>query len=109
QAASYRERRILLAGDAAHVHSPVGGQGLNAGLHDAVNLAWKLAQVVKGISPDGLLDTYHAERHPVGAALLKHTLALTALARGDERTNALREMVVKAMQLDEARKWYCSL
>ena len=109
QAASYRERRILLAGDAAHVHSPVGGQGLNIGLQDAVNLAWKLAQVVKGISPESLLDTYHAERHPVGAALLRHTLALTALARGDERTNALRDMMAKVMQLDEARNWYCAL
>jgi len=106
QAASYRSGRILLAGDAAHVHSPVGGQGLNIGLQDAVNLGWKLAQVVKGISPDTLLDTYHAERHPVGAALLKHTLALTALSRGDERTNALRELTARMMQLDEPRKWY---
>lgn len=109
QAASYRERRVLLAGDAAHVHSPVGGQGLNIGLHDAVNLGWKLAQVVKGISPDRLLDTYHAERHPVGAALLRHTLALTVLARGDERANALRAMMADVMQLDEARKWYAAL
>ena len=106
QAASYRSGRILLAGDAAHVHSPVGGQGLNIGLQDAVNLGWKLAQVVKGISPDTLLDTYHAERHPAGAALLKHTLALTALSRGDERTNALRELTARMMQLDEPRKWY---
>lgn len=106
QAASYREGRVLLAGDAAHVHSPVGGQGLNIGLQDAVNLAWKLAQVVKGISPDSLLDTYHAERHPVGAALLKRTLALTALNRGDDRTNALREMMAEVMRMDQPRKWY---
>jgi 2-polyprenyl-6-methoxyphenol hydroxylase-like FAD-dependent oxidoreductase len=106
QAASYRSGRILLAGDSAHVHSPVGGQGLNIGLQDAVNLGWKLAQVVKGISPDTLLDTYHAERHPAGAALLKHTLALTALSRGDERTNALRELTARMMQLDEPRRWY---
>ncbi|QND44481.1 hypothetical protein HB780_01400 (plasmid) [Rhizobium lusitanum] len=109
QAASYRKGRILLAGDAAHVHSPVGGQGLNIGLQDAVNLGWKLSQVVKGISPDDLLDTYHAERHPVGAALLKHTLALTALNRGDDRTNALRELMASVMQMDEARKWYSAM
>ncbi|MEW9304238.1 FAD-dependent monooxygenase [Labrys neptuniae] len=106
QAASYRQGRVLLAGDAAHVHSPVGGQGLNIGLQDAVNLGWKLAQVVKGVSPDDLLDTYHAERHPVGAALLKHTLALTALNRGDERTKALREMMAPVMQMDAPRIWY---
>jgi hypothetical protein len=109
QAASYRKGRVLLAGDAAHVHSPVGGQGLNIGLQDAVNLGWKLSQVVKGISPDGLLNTYHAERHPVGAAWLKQTLALTALNRGDDRTNALREFVAEAMQMDEPRKWYCAM
>ena len=65
QAAAYRDRRVLLAGDAAHVHSPVGGQGLNIGVQDAVNLGWKLALVVKHASPESLLDTYHAERHPV--------------------------------------------
>lgn len=106
QAASYRKGRVLLAGDSAHVHSPVGGQGLNIGLQDAANLGWKLAQVVKGVSPDSLLDTYHAERHPVGAALLKQTLALTALHRGDDRTNALRELMARTVQLDEPRKWY---
>ncbi|OCC06405.1 hypothetical protein BA190_04035 [Labrys sp. WJW] len=109
QAASYRQGRVLLAGDAAHVHSPVGGQGLNIGLQDAVNLGWKLAQVAKGISPDDLLDTYHAERHPVGAALLEHTLALTALNRGDERTKALRKMMAPAMQMDAPRIWYCAM
>jgi hypothetical protein len=109
QAASYRAERILLAGDAAHVHSPVGGQGLNIGIQDAVNLGWKLAQVAKAISPDDLLDTYHAERHPIGTAVLKHTLGLTALNRGDDRTNALREMMAEAMQMDEPRKWYSAL
>lgn len=109
QAETYRKGRILLAGDAAHVHSPAGGQGLNIGLQDAVNLGWKLAQVVKGISPDSLLGTYHDERHPIGAALLKNTLALTALNRGDERTNALREMMVEVMQMDAPRRWYTSL
>ena len=75
QAASYREGRVLLAGDAAHVHPPQGGQGLNTGVQDAVNLGWKLAQVVNGTSPEGLLDTYHAERHPVGARVLHNTMA----------------------------------
>jgi 2-polyprenyl-6-methoxyphenol hydroxylase-like FAD-dependent oxidoreductase len=106
QAASYRERRVLLAGDAAHVHSPAGGQGLNIGMQDAVNLGWKLAQVVKGVSPEGLLDSYHTERHPIGARILKHTLAITALSRGDERTNALRDMLPQVMQMDAPRKWY---
>ncbi|HWI87168.1 MAG TPA: FAD-dependent monooxygenase, partial [Sphingomonas sp.] len=108
QAASYRKGRILLAGDAAHVHSPVGGQGLNIGLHDAVNLGWKLAQVVKNVSPNSLLDTYHTERHPIGAALLKQTLALTALNRGDDRSTALRELMARTMQMDEPRKNYCA-
>ena len=83
QAASYRDRRVLLAGDAAHVHYPVGGQGLNIGVQDAVNLGWKLAQVVKGTSPEGLLNTYHAERHPVAARVLQSTMAQTALLRSD--------------------------
>jgi 2-polyprenyl-6-methoxyphenol hydroxylase-like FAD-dependent oxidoreductase len=106
QAEAYRKNRILLAGDAAHVHSPVGGQGLNVGLQDSVNLGWKLAQVVKGISSDVLLDTYHTERHPVGAALLELTLALTALNRGDEHTTALRGFVANTMKMDEPRRWY---
>lgn len=106
QAAAYRERRVLLAGDAAHVHSPVGGQGLNLGVQDAANLGWKLAQVVRGTSPESLLDTYHAERHAAGARALRNTMALTALERGDERTNALREMASEWMQLDELRRRY---
>src|SRR3984885_3696572 len=71
QAASYRKGRVLLAGAAAHVHSPVAGQGLNTGVQDAVNLGWKLAQVVKGTSPEGVLDTYHVERHPIAARVLR--------------------------------------
>src|SRR5262249_47665539 len=85
QAASYRRRRVLFAGDAAHVHHPAGGQGLNIGMQDAVNLGWKLAQVVKEISPEGLLDTYHAERHPVAARVLRNTMAQIALLRRDDR------------------------
>jgi 3-(3-hydroxy-phenyl)propionate hydroxylase len=109
QAASYRERRVLLAGDAAHVHSPVGGQGLNIGVQDAVNLGWKLGQVVKGTAPDSLLDTYHTERHPIAARVLKTTMAQTALNRGDERTNALRESVSELLSMDEPRKRYAGM
>ena len=106
QAASYRERRVLLAGDAAHVHSPAGGQGLNIGVQDAVNLGWKLAQVVHGSSPESLLDTYQAERHPIGARVLKLTMAQTALMRGDERTKAAQEIVSDLLKMDEPRKRY---
>jgi 3-(3-hydroxy-phenyl)propionate hydroxylase len=109
QAASYRSRRVLLAGDAAHVHSPVGGQGLNLGMQDAVNLGWKLAQVVRGISPESLLDTYQAERHPVGARVLRNTLAHTALDRGDERIGALRESMSELLQMDEPRRRYAAM
>jgi 3-(3-hydroxy-phenyl)propionate hydroxylase len=106
QADSYRKGRVLLAGDAAHVHSPAGGQGLNMGLQDAVSLGWKLAQVVRNLSADDLLDTYHDERYPVAAAVLKQTLALTALNRGDARTTALREIWAEAMKMDGPRQWY---
>jgi 2-polyprenyl-6-methoxyphenol hydroxylase-like FAD-dependent oxidoreductase len=109
QAATYRERRILLAGDAAHVHSPAGGQGLNIGVQDAVNLGWKLAQVVNGAAPESLLESYHAERHPVGARVLRNTMALTALQRGEPGSNALREMVSDMMQSDEARQRYFAM
>jgi len=104
QAASYRERRVLLAGDAAHVHGPQGGQGLNAGVQDAVNLGWKLAQVVNQRSPESLLDTYHAERHPVGARVLHNTMAQVALARTDERSKALRDTMLDLLSMDEPRK-----
>lgn len=104
QAEAYRAGRVLLAGDAAHVHSPAGGQGLNLGLHDAVNLGWKLAQVVDGASPDALLDTYHAERHPVAARALRATMAMTALQRADARTEALRDTVAELLALDEPRR-----
>ena len=104
QAASYRDRRVLLAGDAAHVHSPVGGQGLNIGVQDAVNLGWKLAQVVNETSPESLLDTYHAERHPVAARVLRNTMAQTALLRSDERIEALRDTVSELLSMNEPRK-----
>jgi 2-polyprenyl-6-methoxyphenol hydroxylase-like FAD-dependent oxidoreductase len=104
QAAAYRDRRVLLAGDAAHIHSPAGGQGLGLGVQDAVNLGWKLAQVVNGTSPDSLLDSYHAERHPVAARALRYTMAQTALQRPDERTKAVIEIVSEIAIIDEARK-----
>lgn len=104
QATAYRDRRILLAGDAAHIHPPLGGQGLNIGVQDAVNLGWKLAQVVKGISPESLLETYHAERHPVGARVLRNTMAQSILRRTDERTKALGDYVSLFLGMDEPRK-----
>ena len=109
QAASYRDRRVLLAGDAAHVHSPVGGQGLNTGVQDAVNLGWKLAQVVNHTSPDSLLDTYHAERHPVGARVLRNAMAQVALLRQDDRTSALRETMAELLAMDEPRKRFAAM
>src|SRR4029077_515876 len=109
QVASYRDRRLLLAGDAAHVHAPSGGQGLNIGVQDAVNLGWKLAQVVKGTSPESLLDTYHAERHPIGARVLRLTMAATALGRGDDRTEALRETMTDLLRMDEPRKRFAAM
>jgi len=104
QAAAYRDRRVLLAGDAAHVHSPVSGQGLNTGVQDAVNLGWKLAQVVKGISPESLLDSYYAERHPVGARVLRHAMAGAVLFRPDDGTGALRDTLAELLVLDAPRK-----
>ncbi|MCK1655418.1 FAD-dependent monooxygenase [Bradyrhizobium sp. 149] len=105
QAVSYRRGRVLLAGDAAHIHHSVGGQGLNIGVQDAVNLGWKLAQVVKGISPDSLLDTYHAERHPVAARVLRNTMAQIALLRrGEDGLKAAREIVCELLAMDEPRK-----
>jgi hypothetical protein len=95
---------VLLAGDAAHVHYPAGGQGLNIGVQDAVNLGWKLAQVVKKTSPESLLDTYHAERHPVAARVLRNTMAQVALLRTDDRTNALRETMSELLGMDDPRK-----
>jgi FAD binding domain-containing protein/aromatic ring hydroxylase-like protein len=104
QAAAYRAGRVLLAGDAAHVHPPLGGQGLNIGVQDAVNLGWKLAQVVKRTSPESLLDTYYAERHPVATRVLRNTMAQTALRRPDERTKALGEKMSELLRMEEPRK-----
>ena len=104
QAAAYRAGRVLLAGDSAHVHYPAGGQGLSLGVQDAVNLGWKLAQVVNGTSPESLLDTYQGERHPVAARALQHTMALGVLQRGDERIKALVDVVSELASMDEPRK-----
>lgn len=104
QAAAYRDRRIFLAGDAAHVHPPDGGQGLQTGVQDAVNLGWKLAQVIEGTSPESLLDTYHAERHPVAARAMRNTMASVALRREDDRTKALRDLIAELLSMDQPRK-----
>lgn len=110
QAEAYRAGRVLLAGDSAHVHYPAGGQGLNIGVQDAVNLGWKLAQVVNGVSPDDLLNTYHAERHPVAARVLRNALAQIALLRrSEERIDALRETVSDLLGMDEPRKRFAGM
>ncbi|MDQ3631483.1 MAG: FAD-dependent monooxygenase, partial [Actinomycetota bacterium] len=109
QAAAYRKGHVLLAGDAAHVHYPVGGQGLNIGVQDAVNLGWKLAQLVKKTSPESLLDTYHAERHPVAARVQRDTMAQVALLRTDDRTDALRDTVSELLSMDEPRRRFAAI
>jgi 3-(3-hydroxy-phenyl)propionate hydroxylase len=109
QAVAYRSGRVLVAGDAAHVHAPIGGQGLNIGVQDAVNLGWKLAQVVSGTSPMSLLDTYQAERHPVGARVLRTTMAQRALGATDDRSVALRDTVVELLRMDEPRKYMAGM
>ncbi len=109
QAAAYRDRRVLLAGDAAHVHAPDGGQGLNTGVQDAVNLGWKLAQVVNRTSPESLLDTYYAERHPVTARVLRNPMAAVALRRPDDRTKALRDTMADLLVMDEPRRRFAGM
>ncbi|HEV8555804.1 MAG TPA: FAD-dependent monooxygenase, partial [Actinophytocola sp.] len=106
---AYRDRRVLLAGDAAHVHAPDGGQGLNTGVQDAVNLGWKLAQVVNRTSPESLLDTYHSERHPVAARVLRNTMAYVALRRPDDRTKALRDTIAELVSMDEPRRRFAAM
>ncbi|OBB79892.1 hypothetical protein A5760_20065 [Mycobacterium colombiense] len=109
QAAAYRRGRVLLAGDAAHIHHPVGGQGLNTGVQDAVNLGWKLGQVVNKTSPDSLLDSYHAERHPVARRVLRNALAQMALLHPDERTQALRDTVSDLLAMDQPRTCFAAM
>ncbi|MGC5626676.1 FAD-dependent monooxygenase [Georgenia sp. Z1344] len=102
QATAYRDRRVLLAGDAAHVHSPTGGQGIGLGIQDAVNLGWKLARVVRGVAGDGLLDSYHAERHPAGARALGYTMAQSLFQRADPRQEAMRDILDDLLGVREA-------
>jgi 2-polyprenyl-6-methoxyphenol hydroxylase-like FAD-dependent oxidoreductase len=111
QAAAYRDGRVLLAGDAAHVHHPIGGQGLNTGVQDAVNLGWKLALVVRGSAPADLLDSYHAERHPVAARVLQNTMAQMTLLRRptDDRTKALRDIMSGLLGMDEPRRRFAAM
>jgi 3-(3-hydroxy-phenyl)propionate hydroxylase len=109
QAASYRAGRVLLAGDAAHVHAPDGGQGLNIGVQDAVNLGWKLGQVVKGTAPESLLDTYHTERHPVAARVLRNTMAQSALRRPDPRIKAAGEVMSELLGMEEPRRRFAGM
>ncbi|MHA6687252.1 FAD-dependent monooxygenase [Mesorhizobium sp. A556] len=109
QAAAYRKGRILIAGDAAHIHPPDGGQGLQTGVQDAVNLGWKLAQVVKGTSPESLLDTYHTERHPIAARVLRNTMASVALRRDDDRTKAVRDTMAELLCMDGPRQRFAAM
>jgi 2-polyprenyl-6-methoxyphenol hydroxylase-like FAD-dependent oxidoreductase len=109
QAAAYRAGRVLLAGDAAHVHNPVGGQGLNTGVQDAVNLGWKLAQVVNGTSPDSLLDSYHAERHPVAARVLRDTIAQVLLFSPNEYVKTLGDTIAELLAMEEPRRRFAAM
>ncbi|WP_304504319.1 FAD-dependent monooxygenase [Amycolatopsis sp. DSM 110486] len=109
QADTYRHGRILLAGDAAHVHSPSGGQGLNLGLLDAMNLGWKLAAVIRGAAPESLLDTYTRERHPAAAAVLHNTRAQSALLAPGPHVDALRDIVSDLMEIPAANRYFSAL
>jgi 3-(3-hydroxy-phenyl)propionate hydroxylase len=109
QATSYRSGRVLIAGDAAHVHAPSGGQGIGLGMQDAVNLGWKLAQVVHGISSDDLLDTYQGERHPVTARVLKHTMAQSLVQRSGARIDAITDLIADMLVFDGPRRLVAGL
>ncbi|MEJ8644293.1 FAD-dependent monooxygenase [Streptomyces sp. MS1.HAVA.3] len=104
QAAEYRKGRVFLAGDAAHIHMPIGAQGISAGVGDAVNLGWKLAAVIQGHAPDGLLDTYHTERHPVGARILANTLTQRSLYLGGPELDPMRAVFAELLAYDDVRK-----
>jgi bifunctional hydroxylase/dehydrase len=109
QASQYRRRRVLLAGDAAHVHLPASGQGMNVSIQDAVNLGWKLGATVAGHAPADLLDTYHAERHPIGAELLKNTRAQAALFLGGESMQPLRDVLTEVFRREDAARYLAGL
>jgi len=102
---TYRQGRVLLAGDAAHIHTPFGGQGLSLGLVDAANLGWKLAAVIRGEMPESLLDTYTDERRPVAEAVLANTLAQMAIMRPDPQAGAMRDIIVNLMQFDDVNRF----
>jgi bifunctional hydroxylase/dehydrase len=104
QASQYRRGRVLLAGDAAHIHLPAAGQGLSTGVQDAVNLGWKLAATVRGWAPAGLLDTYHGERHPVGARLLMNTRAQGIVFLGGEEADPLRDLFAELIGYDDVKR-----
>jgi bifunctional hydroxylase/dehydrase len=104
QASAYRRGRVLLAGDAAHIHLPIGGQGMSAGVQDAVNLGWKLAAEIRGWAPPGLLDTYHDERHPVGARVLVNTLTQRSLYISGEEMQPLRDLFAELAEFEDVRK-----
>ncbi len=105
QVERYRVGRVLLAGDAAHIHPPVGGQGLGLGIQDAFNLGWKLAAEVKGWAPEGLLDSYHTERHPVGARVLTNTRAAGVLIEDNPGAKALRELFSDLLDFEEVNRY----
>ncbi|MFE7314478.1 FAD-dependent monooxygenase [Streptomyces sp. NPDC057555] len=109
QAETYRKGRVLLVGDAAHIHFPAGGQGLNTGIQDAVNLGWKLAATIRGHAPDGLLDTYHAERHPVGHRVCLNTRAQLALMHPGEHITPLRDLFSELMDLDQVNTYLAEM
>ncbi|MEV6416246.1 rifampin monooxygenase [Kribbella sp. NPDC051718] len=104
-AEQYRTGRVLLAGDAAHVHPPIGGQGLNLGIQDAFNLGWKLAAEVNGWAPEGLLDSYHVERHPVAASVLDNVVAQGVMMSNDPAGQAVRRLVSDLMDFDEVNRY----
>jgi bifunctional hydroxylase/dehydrase len=104
QAAVYRQGRTLLVGDAAHIHLPVGGQGMSTGIQDAVNLGWKLAATIRGWAPEGLLDTYHAERHPVGVRLLSNTRVQAMAIFGGDESQPLRDLFGELLTYDDVKR-----
>ncbi|WP_433599228.1 FAD-dependent monooxygenase [Nocardia sp. CA-135953] len=109
QAVTYRRGRVFLAGDAAHVHSPIGGQGLNLGLQDAANLGWKLGLAARGLVGDELLDTYHAERHPIAARVLRNTRAQVAMMRPGPQVDALRDVMSEVLTIPDAHQYFVAM
>ncbi|MFD9795482.1 FAD-dependent monooxygenase [Streptomyces sp. NPDC059070] len=109
QATDYRKGRVFLAGDAAHDHAPLGAQGVSVGLQDAVNLGWKLAAAIKGYAPEGLLDTYHSERHPIGQQLLRNTLAQSLIYLSGEEMEPLRAVLRELVQIPDAARHLAGL